>query len=79
MLGLDLFCRLLWLMLCMLSLSLGAYMIWDVVQKYDNNPVIISIEETNYPVYKVQFPAVTICSNNKVVARNFDKAIKLPP
>ena len=79
MLGLDLFCRLLWLMLCMLSLSLGAYMIWDVVQKYDNNPVIISIEETNYPVYKVQFPAVTICSNNKVVRRHFDKAVKQPP
>ena len=79
MLGLDLFCRLLWLMLCMLSLSLGAYMIWDLVQKYDNNPVIISIEETNYPVYKVQFPAVTICSNNKVVEKNFNKAIKQPP
>ena len=58
---------------------MGAYMIWGLVEKFDNSPIIMSIEETNYPVYKVQFPAVTICSNSRVVRKNFEKAMKLPP
>ena len=72
-------CRILWIVLCILSLCLGAYMIWGLVEKFDTNPIITSIEETNYPVYKVQFPAVTICSNNRISKKNLEKAIMKPP
>ena len=54
-------------------------MIEPLVTKWDKDPTIISIEDTNYPVWKVQFPAVTICSNNKVVEKNLATALKRPP
>lgn len=36
--------------------------IWD---KWSNNPVIISFAETRTPVWKIPFPAVTLCSETK--------------
>ena len=34
--------------------------------KWMYNPIIRSIEDNYYPIEKINFPAVTICSNNKV-------------
>ena len=34
--------------------------------KWMYNPIIRSIETTNYDIGSINFPAVTICSNNKV-------------
>ena len=35
-------------------------------EKWINFPTITSILQTNYPISNIPFPAVTICSNNKV-------------
>ena len=71
--------RLLWVASCIGSVVFCLMIIVPIVQKFDKDPTIISIEDTNYPVWKVNFPAVTICSNNKVVSNNFVKALKRPP
>lgn len=40
---------------------------WQVV------PTITTVETTNYPIWNIHFPAVTICSNNKVVMTQFNR------
>ena len=43
--------------------------------KWMYNPIIRSIEDTYYPIGEINFPAVTICSNNKVFLVFFPKPI----
>ena len=71
--------RILWVVSFILSLTFCVYIVAPIVSKWDTDPTIISISDTNYPVWKVDFPAVTICSNNKVVGPSFEKALKKPP
>ena len=37
-----------------------------IYEKYQESKTITSIKTTNYPVWNINFPGVTICSNNKV-------------
>ena len=34
--------------------------------KYTDNPILRSVDDINYPIENINFPAITICSNNKV-------------
>ena len=34
--------------------------------KFRDKPIIRSVEDLHYPIENIDFPAVTICSNNKV-------------
>lgn len=43
-------------------------MIYDSYKKWDHAPVIVSLSEKATPVWKVPFPAVTICPEVKVKA-----------
>ena len=42
-------------------------MILPIAQKWRDSPTYVTIADTNYPIWEVDFPAVTICSNNKVM------------
>ena len=66
-------------MLTIGSLFLCGYMIWPIYTKWQENPTITSIASTNYAIWNIHFPAVTICSNNRVVAKQFKAAIKRKP
>ena len=70
-----LFIRLFWAFICILGAILGMYLIWQVRNKYVENPTITTIATTNYPIGKIQFPAVTICSNNKIHANTWETHI----
>ena len=48
-------------------IALGAYIIYPVYEKYQNSPTVTTVSETNHPVWNINFPAVTICSNNRIV------------
>ncbi len=71
--------RLLWLFLVIGSVALCAYSIAPIYDKWVNTPTITSIATTNYAIWNIHFPAVTICSNNKVVGRQFRAAIRKKP
>ena len=73
------FSRTIWLVLCIGSLLLCGYIIAPIYTKWQNNPTITSIASTNYAIWNIHFPAVTICSNNKVVKKNLMTALKQPP
>lgn len=47
---------------------LSCLMIHDSYKKWDHAPVIVSLSEKATPVWKVPFPAVTICPEVKVKA-----------
>lgn len=42
-------------------------MIFPITQKWRESPTYVTIADTNFPIWKIDFPAVTICSNNKVM------------
>ena len=48
-----------------MSAMLCYYGMRPIYDKWQNTPTITSIEDTNYAVWNINFPAVTICSNNK--------------
>lgn len=43
--------------------------VWD---KWNETPVIVSFDDKSSPVWKIPFPAVTICSEVKVVRSRFN-------
>ncbi len=72
-------CRLLWLFLCVGGVILCYSGMWPIYVKWQSNPTITSIATTNYPIWKINFPAVTVCSNNKVVKRKLKAAVGKKP
>ena len=74
----NMHCRVLWIFLCIGSFALMLYLMWPIYVKYRDFPTVTTVIETNYPVYKVDFPAVTICSNNKVIETSLDRLLKDP-
>ena len=47
-------------------------MIMPITQKWRNSPTYVTIADTNFPIWNMDFPAVTICSNNKVMNGTLD-------
>ena len=41
--------------------------IYPIYDKWRLDPTITTVDDTNYPIWKIYFPAVTICTNNKIV------------
>lgn len=46
---------------------------WQVV------PTVTSVDTTNYPIWNIYFPAVTICSNNKIVMKQLENEFHTEP
>ena len=57
--------RLFWVFFVSLGIFGSAYFTVDLIQKWQNSPVFMSVESTSYHVKNIPFPAVTICSVNK--------------
>ena len=62
---------------------LQLYLIYGAQFKYlpldSTNPTIVSPQSTNYPIWNIYFPAITICSNNKVVDGQLKRVTKKKP
>ena len=55
-----------WVITIIAGLYFAVNTIEPLYDRYVNNPIIRTIKTTNFPIEKIDFPAVTICSNNKV-------------
>ena len=64
------FCRILWIITIAAGFAFSVIVITPLYDRFTNNPIIRSIESNNYPIENISFPAVTICSNNKVIIIN---------
>lgn len=58
--------RITWICILLSSLAASAYFISGIIQKYIHNPVIVSFEPSQTSVSDVLFPAVTVCSANRL-------------
>ena len=50
-----------------------------IYNKWQDNPTIVSPKSTNYKIWNIYFPAVTICSNNKVLEGQLGRVMKKEP
>ena len=56
----------------MFSASYFTLALWD---KWDSSPVYMSVETTSLAVPNIPFPAVSICSVNKLVGSRLEKSL----
>ena len=68
--------RVLWVLLCIASVVFGCFIFYPVFERWINFPTITTIFQTNYPISNIPFPAVTICSNNKIIETQLNKILK---
>ena len=68
--------RLFWVLFVTIGAFLAAYFTLGIIEKWKNSPVYMSVESTSYHVKDIPFPAITICSVNKVVRNRLSKSIK---
>ena len=54
-------------------------MVVPLYTKWQSQPTITTVYETNYPIWNINFPAITICSNNKIVKDSFNSLVRQQP
>lgn len=57
-----------WMIAFVFSVLCCGMLIQNVYQKWDNNPVIVSFDDAPTPVWKIPFPAITVCPEDKISA-----------
>lgn len=60
------------------GLCFSGYFCWQMWQKWEESPVLTSIDTNHYPLNEVDFPAVTICNVNKVSKRKLVEVLSQP-
>nr|XP_018912386.1 PREDICTED: pickpocket protein 28-like [Bemisia tabaci] len=58
--------RLFWIVSFLLAVITAAYFITNLVTKWNEMPVIVSLSPTSTPLTSIPFPAVTVCNMNNV-------------
>ena len=71
--------RVLWFLSMVIAYILAYVFIEPIYQQSLNSPTITSLSTTTYPIWNIHFPAVSICSNNKVRSRQLKTAIEYEP
>ena len=71
--------RLLWSFFVIGACILCGVLVYPIYVKWQTQPTITSVDETNFAIWNIYFPAVTICSNNKVVESQIDKLLRSQP
>ncbi|KAL9702249.1 hypothetical protein quinque_005767 [Culex quinquefasciatus] len=56
-----------WMIAFVFSVLCCGMLIQNVYQKWDNSPVIVSFDDAPTPVWKIPFPAITVCSEDKIM------------
>ena len=61
-----------WISALLVSFTGCTILIWNVYEKRQSSPVIVSFNEKSTPVWQIPFPAVTICPETKALKNNID-------
>lgn len=64
-----LFENLLWILVLLIAISFSMYVVLNSWFAYTLNPIFTMIVSTHHPIWEVKFPAVSVCSNNKISKR----------
>lgn len=64
--------RIWWIIVLLVSVSVCSKMIYEIYQKWVEEPVIVSFAEKATSIWGISFPAITICVPVKAVAQSFN-------
>ena len=71
--------RLLWLILFSFAIGYGYLLYTPFLDTWYNEPTVLATDQADFPVEKLPFPAITICSNNKIVYRQLESVLRTQP
>ena len=71
--------RLLWFVLFGFACYYGYLLYTPFLDTWNNEPTVIAVDQADFPIDKVPFPAITICSNNKIVNRQLESVLRTQP
>ena len=71
--------RTIWLIVFGFGCYYGYLLYTPILDKWYNKPVHHDVEKTDFYVKNIPFPAVTICSNNKIVNRQLESVLLTQP
>ena len=58
---------------CIIGLVFSVLLMNLVWQRFRQTPTVTTIESTTFPIFSLNFPAVSICNYNKVYKPHADK------
>lgn len=64
--------RLWWIIMFVISISVCTALIMNTYNKWTSDPLIVTFSQISTPVWKIPFPAVTICPTNIVRQSQFN-------
>ena len=73
------FFRLLWFILFSFAIWYGYLLYTPYLDAWYYEPTVIATDQADFPVEKLPFPAITICSNNKIVYRQLESVLRTQP
>ena len=71
--------RLLWFIVFIFANYYGYLLYTPFLDTWYNEPTVIATDQADFPVEKIPFPAITICSNNKIVYRQLESVLRTQP
>lgn len=58
--------RFIWIIVHILGAGAIAFMLVNAYYFYLTNPMVTTLYDTLYPIKEISFPAVAVCSNNRI-------------
>ena len=71
--------RIIWFFIFIGGVGYGYLLYTPYLEKWFYTPVYMAVDSSNYDVSQIPFPAVTICSNNKIVNRQLESVLLTQP
>ena len=71
--------RIIWFFIFIGGVGYGYLLYTPYLEKWFYTPVYMAVDSSNYDVSQIPFPAITICSNNKIVERQLESILLTQP
>ena len=71
--------RITWFFIFIAGVSYGYLLYTPYLEKWFYSPVYMAVDSSIYDVAQIPFPAITICSNNKIVERKLESVLLTQP
>ena len=71
--------RIIWFFIFIGGVGYGYLLYTPYLEKWFYSPVYMAVDSSNYDVAQIPFPAITICSNNKIVHRQLESVLLTQP
>ena len=71
--------RIIWFFIFIGGVGYGYLLYTPYLEKWFYTPVYMAVDSSNYDVAQIPFPAITICSNNKIVDRQLESVLLTQP